>query len=69
MANFLLDMIGRQYGLTDEEITKVEAAIPVAQQLMAVLQKGEPLINEALPLIQQLTPVVNIILAAAKGIK
>lgn len=66
MSDFLEDMGLRMEGFSDAQIAQIEAAIPIAQELVALIQKNEPAITQALVLIQKLIPVVNMSLTVLK---
>ena len=54
-------------GFTDQEIAQIEAAIPRAQALIALLQKNEALFTHIYSEVQALLPVGNLIATKLKA--
>ena len=68
MASLIADIIGRNYGLTDAEISTVEDGFKIGQALLAKVKEAEPLFNEITALVKSLEPTIGILQAASKGI-
>jgi hypothetical protein len=71
--DFLLDTGLRFEGFTDQQIAQIQAAIPQAQALVALIEKNEVTITAALELITQvqaqakeLLPIADMILTKFK---
>lgn len=56
--NFILEMILRAEGLTEEQITKIEADIPYFRELLALSVEAKPLLVEAQALYEKGKPTV-----------
>jgi hypothetical protein len=54
-------------GFTDQEIAQIEAAIPRAQALIALLQKNEALFQHIYSEVQALLPTGNLIATKLKA--
>jgi hypothetical protein len=61
-GSFIEDEALRFEGFNDAQIAQIEAAIPRAQTLVALVEKNIATINEAWADIQALLPVLNMIL-------
>jgi hypothetical protein len=66
VSDFIVAMAGHMEGFTDDQIAQIEAAVPNAQALIALIQKNEPTITQALMLAQKLVPVANMVLTVLK---
>ena len=65
--SFVEDFALRESGFTDPQIAQIKAATPQAQALIALVQKNEPAITQALTLAKDLLPVANMVLTVLKG--
>ena len=65
-GDFLEETALRFEGFTDQQIAQIEAAIPNAQALVALIEKNEPTMTQALALAKSLLPVADMILTVMK---
>jgi ABC-type transporter Mla subunit MlaD len=64
--DWIEDQALRFEGFTDAQIAQIEAAIPNAQSLVALVKKNEPDITQALTLAEGLLPVAYMVLTVIK---
>lgn len=63
MPDWIIQLIANAEGITPEQLKTIEAAIPAAQELLALVQQALPLANKALPLVKTISPAAQIVLA------
>jgi hypothetical protein len=64
--DWIEDQALRFEGFDDAEIAQIKAAIPVAQQLIALVQKNETDLTHMVMLVKSILPVANLVATKLK---
>lgn len=66
MSDFMLNMAAEHFGIVEADTQALVAALPDLQKLIAIMEKMEPLVQQALPIITKYTPLIKRVTAAVQ---
>src|SRR5271168_5072533 len=62
LKHWLIDLIGHVSGLSDAQLGQIEKSLPASKALIDLLNRAEPMINEAMKELQTVGPAVQILM-------
>ncbi len=57
-GSFLVNMAAHIAGLSDKQLSTIEAAMPATRKLIAVIIKAQPLIEKVAPIVDEMSPLI-----------
>jgi hypothetical protein len=59
MQHWLIELIARFSGLSDEQLTQIERSLPATRALIDLLNRAKPIIEQAQSLYAEAEPLIN----------